>query len=167
MFLVMLMLLSFSVNAIAAESEIAREILSEIKNFQFTGQVDTNYTEVLIQGTSKPTSYWNLVNDYNGEADWSSSIYTNYYFSPNEDGEIYVNFSLDYGFAPNPDRGFYIVLYKITSSSALTTYERIVDEQYESGAVKFYNLDPNTFYYFKFVKTNDGDTAHLDFTVYR
>lgn len=43
MFLVMLMLLSFSVNAIAAESEIAREILSEIKNFQFTGQVDTNY----------------------------------------------------------------------------------------------------------------------------
>ncbi len=86
---------------------------------------------------------------------------------PTTSGEIYVDFSLDYGFDPNPDRQFQIVLYKTTSSSSLTTYTRVVDSQYESGSVRFYNLDANTFYYFKFNKTNYGAYADLDFTVRR
>jgi hypothetical protein len=167
MFLAVVMLFSISVSAFAAVPEKVEEKASKIVDFKFTGPVDTNYNSLLRRGTSPPSSYWNLVNDYNGSASWDTNIYTNYYFSPNSSGELFVDFSLDYGYDPNPDRQFQIVLYKTTSSSSLTTYTRVVDEQYESGSVRFYNLDVNTFYYFKFSKTYDGVYADLDFTVYR
>lgn len=152
---------AFAQQATVTENELDYDF------FEFPGFVDTNYSDIMTKGPRKPDSYWNLCNEYTGSAEWSANIYTNYYFTPNEDGEIKVSYDLDYKFDPNPERYFHIYLFKTSSKSIQGTYVRTVDEQLECSTVTFSNLDPNEFYYFAFSKTEDSETAELNFSVSR
>lgn len=128
--------------------------------------VDTNYANkgsIGILGTSKPTTYWNLVNNYNGSATFAYRIYTNYYFSPSANNDIYVTFTANW-------------LSSISSSVRIDCYEvngGVVTSFTTNGVppisntVRFYNLDPNKFYFFEFIKTDDQVDADLSFTVSR
>lgn len=132
-----------------------------------TSVVDTNYPNpgsFQTFGTSAPTSFWNLVNDYNGSAVFKYRVYTNYYFAPSADNDIYVQFSADWDYGEDNSM-VRVECYEKDTHTKVTSHETFGAPPI-SNTVRFYNLNPNKFYYFVIVKTNDEEDADLFFSVY-
>lgn len=104
--------------------------------------------EVDILGKDRPTSFYNISANgaYEGSF-WTNNsvIFTNYYFSPNNDGELYLDISTegDYPYS----KYAYVYVYSTNSDKILTETELEIGKSYR---LRTYNLNVNNFYYYGF-----------------
>lgn len=96
---------------------------------------------VQTRNTSLPTISWSLAeNDYSANLQivGKSWLYTNYYFRPNGDGRIYVDYNVT---ADSSTTSLYIGLYDLTKDKLVVEHTAIeVRTTGKSGTMYFYNL---------------------------
>lgn len=157
----------------SVQGEPAAEWVGE-SQLAFAETPDDILTEPVTRGSNPPDAFWNLTaDDYTAHAaSIIHEIYTNYYFCPNADGEIYADASftwLDLEDGASMYRSVTILLYEydgsILEDPELVSHqtEGYTDEngRLSTGRIRFFNLDPNKFYYFEFRKTPDTMPAEL------
>lgn len=134
--------------------------------------LDEILVDAVARDVNPPSRFWDLSqSDYHGGGNIEFWTYTRYYFSPNSDGEIYVEATFDWGpeWANNPFKGMSIECVEAKFGPGDTRVdERHIDKDTDSlgrmssGRICFSGLDPDKYYYFGFTKTRDGEQAELD-----
>ena len=93
------------------------------------------------RSTSLPTSYWSLAQkSYTADLQVVGKhwLYTNYYYHPNGDGKIYVDYSVR---ADTSTTTFYIGLYDLTQDKLVVEFTvNDVRTSGKTGSMNFYNL---------------------------
>lgn len=118
----------------AASAEISETLFSN------NGTISASFSEE-TRSTSLPTKFWSLPKT-NYSADLQivgrNWLYTNYYYHPNGDGEIYVYYDVR---ADKSTTVLYIGLYDLTKGKLVVEF--VVDDVRTSGktgGMYFYNL---------------------------
>lgn len=142
--LALVLIFTASTTAFASEEDRA---LPAAESVESTGVFFGNTDTVLIasseetRSTSLPTSYWSLAkNNYTADLQvvGKNWLYTNYYYHPNGDGKIYVDYNVR---ADTSTTTFYIGLYDLTQDKLVVEFT--VDDVRTSGktgSMNFYNL---------------------------
>ena len=142
--LALLLIFTASTTAFASEADRAFPAAESVES---TGVFFGNTDAVLIgsseetRSTSLPTSYWSLAkNNYTADLQvvGKNWLYTNYYYHPNGDGKIYVDYNIR---ADTSTTTFYIGLYDLTQDELVVEFT--VDDVRTSGktgSMNFYNL---------------------------
>lgn len=142
--LALVLIFTASTTAFASEADRA---LPAAESVESTGVFFGNTDAVLIgsseetRSTSLPTSYWSLAkNNYTADLQvvGKNWLYTNYYYHPNGDGKIYVDYNIR---ADTSTTTFYIGLYDLTQDKLVVEFT--VDDVRTSGktgSMNFYNL---------------------------
>ncbi len=135
--------------------------------------VDILY-ESQVRGSSAPTRLYDLtISNYSVSASWIYRVYTNYYFSPNSDGKIHWNFSVELEDAYVTQSEFTVECWDKTTGTKVTSTSFYPQLQpnglyglyIDTGNWNTYNLDTTHKYYFVFIKTNDATTANMTGTI--
>lgn len=123
------------------------------------------FGDITLLSQSRPTDFYNIAanGSYTGSF-WTdnSEIFTNYYFSPNNSGKLYLNIQTSKEPSQTTTSG-YVHLYSKDSNSVLTTSSVPVPG---GTLVTFSNLDTNKFYYIGFGVTVLGKGYSAGITVY-
>lgn len=138
--------LIFAVNTTAFASE-ANKALPAAESVETTEVFFGNTDAVRIgsseetRSTSLPTSYWSLAQkSYTADLQVVGKhwLYTNYYYHPNGDGKIYVDYSVR---ADTRTTTFYIGLYDLTQDILVVEFTvNDVRTSGKTGSMNFYNL---------------------------
>ncbi len=142
--LTLALIFAVSTTAFAAEEE---EALPAAKLAEVTEVIFGDCDDVLV-GSSKdtrettlPTSYWSLAqNSYkaNLQVVGKSWLYTNYYYHPNGDGKIFVNYDVK---AKEGTTTLYIGLYDLVQNELVVVFPVDgIEEGGTTGSMYFYNL---------------------------
>lgn len=156
-----------SVNADEIETNLGEEnVIIEVNG---TGTAPSEFFEnpsdvlsgsdVSLFSTSVPTLYWDLSSSpYNGNLDvirvnW---VYTNYYFAPNSNGEL----NLDYNISPVNISGtkMQIGLYNFSTRKFVSYYT--TEGAPTAQCLTFRNLNTQQHYAFAFVAIRDLNAAN-------
>lgn len=123
------------------------------------------FGDITLRSQSRPTSFFNIAanGSYTGSF-WTdnSEIFTNYYYSPNNSGKLYLNIQTSKD-SNQTTTIAYVRLYSKDSNSVLTTSSVPVPG---GTLVTFSNLDVNKFYYVGFGVTALGQGYSANITVY-
>lgn len=121
----------------AASFESPNMFVANTNSIRFDGITQT-------RSTSLPTQSWSLAgNNYSADLQivGKSWLYTNYYFHPNGDGRIYVDYSAT---ADSSTTSLYIGLYDLTKDTLVVEHTAIeVRTTGKTGSMYFYNLVPS------------------------
>lgn len=117
-----------------------------------------NADDISLYGTSRPGDFWNLSSRSYSGSYWTNNslLFTNYYFSPNTNGKLY----LDITTTADPGVSYaYVYLYSKDGSSILLTNQLDVNKSYR---ITYSNLNVDKFYYMGFdceskAKGHDGE----------
>lgn len=146
----------------SAQGEPAAEWVGE-SQMPFAETPEDSRTELVTKGSHPYTAH---------AGSMTQEVYTDSYFCPNVDGEIYVSASfrwLDLEEGASTNRSVTILLCEyggsIWEDPELVSHqtEGYADEngRLSTGRIRFYNLDPNAFYSFAFRKAPDAMPAEL------
>lgn len=133
---------------------------------EWAGETQTDWTddmgqEALTEGETSPGAFWNLaVEAYTAQAEIAQEVCTSRYFCANAQGELYV----DVAFTGLADGASATVLLCDRDGSPLRiAYQTAAcaDGGLYTGRIRFYDLDPNGFYAFRFGKTPDTMPAQV------
>lgn len=140
----LVLIFAASTTAFASEDDKA---LPAAESVESTGVFFGNNDAVLIgsseetRSTSLPTSYWSLAkNNYTADLQvvGKNWLYTNYYYHPNGDGKIYVDYNVR---AKTSTTTLYIGLYDLTLDKLVVTFTvSDVSTSGKTGSMNFYNL---------------------------
>lgn len=115
---------------------------------------DENYGTIMPYSLSVPTVPWDLENKNNYDANLQvvgkAWLYTNYYFYPNGDGKLYV----DYDLVAESNTVVQLGIYDISQSKIVATW--LTSEfgtEGLSGSMYWYNLTPSHGYAIAFRST--------------
>ena len=127
-----------------------------------------------LRGKSVPTKFWNLdERDYNVSGVYDTTIYTEYYFLPSGNGDIYYNFTFEW----TEPRGVQVAATvewwdKTTGKMVLSESFALPDNgdgtygpKVSTGSWHAYNLDPTHQYYVRFTKAFDGIDVNITGTI--
>lgn len=109
----------------------------------------------MTRSLSIPTTLWNLSkNDYSAtlEKVGRSMLYTNYYFKPNSNGTIYV----DYDVVAQGAATFRIGVYNIDTAAVVASNDIEVNAKGKKGTATFSSLKTSTNYAIFFMSVYDG-----------
>ncbi len=142
--LILVVLFSIQNITFAAEqgvSPIPSAAVSYKDDITFAETDDVLNGEYTPKSTSLPTDSWNLADDdYAADLQivGKSWLYTNYYFHPNGDGRIYVDYDVT---ADTSTTNLYIGLYDLTEDKLVVEFDPIeVRTTGKTGSMYFYNL---------------------------
>lgn len=121
---------------------------------------ETNYETVdvlngMARSLSIPTTYWNLGSQkYSATLEMvgRSMLYTNYYFKPNSNGVLYV----DYDVVAQGAATFRIGAYNIDTGNVVASSDLQVTGYGKEGTVTFSSLDTDSNYAVFFMSVYDG-----------
>lgn len=145
----------FPASAAQIDSAVAVETCEPFPNQDIRMPSHMNALNGMQRSTSKPKQYWNLdAGNYGATLTQvgNAYLYTNYYFHPNNDGEIYTRVQ-----ASAQGLGqLRVGIYNITENydAAHWTYE--IDATGIDETVRFYNLDTNDHYAVYFSSVYNG-----------
>ena len=144
--IILTLALIFAVNTTAFASE-EYKALPAAESAESTEVFLGNIDAVLIgsseetRSTSLPTSYWSLAQkSYTADLQvvGKNWLYTNYYYHPNGDGKIYVDYDVR---AKTSTTTLYIGLYDLTLDKLVVTFTvSDVRTSGKTGSMYFYNL---------------------------
>lgn len=119
--------------------------------------------EIIPYGTSAPTSLWNLGNGpYDAEFGALRNIlYTNYYFTPNSNGELFMHGRIweETGDSSGTYK-YKIICYDASTKRAVTETSGVTNGYGTDVNIRFYNLDKSKNYYFGY-QNLDGSWSTL------
>lgn len=126
-----------------------------------------------LRGANKPTEFFDLSKkDYNIDGTFDTRIYTSYYFTPNEDGEIYYSISIRWSEECFDGRVGTVVCWDKTTNREVTRKSFEVQPEntpytpvVRTGNRRVYNLNPDHEYFFCFEKTFDTVKANVTGTI--
>lgn len=154
---------SFSTSFASGDStNVLSEPVVKTQNFKIS-----NF-DVFPQSTEVPKSFFDLSRK-NYDATLTlvgkNVLYTNYYFKPNSDGKLNVNYSIR---TDGRKGGAYlkIVLYDIAQKKTATTWtsDLLSWTGDNNGSMYFYNLDPNKNYAVGFTSVENTVRTELEGT---
>ena len=168
--LALAMCLSLSVPAWAAETLPVEGVQPIV-----VGNMEIEPPPIEIYGAKPPKNLYNL----NGQSYpinglFDTSIYTEYYFLPNADGELYCNVTVRWPNKYNNVRGMSVECWNKTTGKCVSdnSFEmrQNSDGSYGpavySGTISLSGLNSTNFYYFRFTKATDGIDATITGTIY-
>ncbi|MGN1014303.1 MAG: hypothetical protein ACI4PM_02975 [Butyricicoccus sp.] len=156
-------------------NDVTDEELQRLYEYENPVVFDENHPDTLreiaeigARSATRPEQYYNLnQGQYNLDGSFKAALYTNYYFSPDADGELYVRADVDWGSNLTPARSAKIEVIERTSKKVVfeksKTMEKDGDAYYRTVTVrkKVTGLNPNKFYYVRISKTKDSISADL------
>ena len=133
---------------------------------EWAGETQTDWTddmgqEALTEGETSPGAFWNLaVEAYTAQAEIAQEVCTSRYFCANAQGELYVDVAFT-GLADGASAT--VLLCDRDGSPPPVAYQTAAcaDSDLYTGRIRFYDLDPNGFYAFRFGKTPDTMPAQV------
>lgn len=125
--------------------------------------ISQSITDIVPYGTSAPTSHWNLGNGPY-DAQFSSLyniLYTNYYFTPNSNGELFMRGRIwEETGNPSGSYKYKIICFDASTKKAVTETSGTTNGNGSDVNIRFYNLDKSKNYYFGY-QNLDGSWSTL------
>lgn len=136
---------------------------------------DDILVEARSRGRYAPTEFWDLSDDdYHASSDgFYTAVFTNYYFKPNSDGEIYVSASFrwvdEMWWSGAAEKTVSLECFEKDSHTKVAEWDLTdyvsTDGYLRTGKILFHYLDTEKEYYFRFVRRHDGYATSLNATV--